>query len=435
MIHRSTLRRAPPVLVAATAVASLLRPGPPPAATAPALERAETAFAEGRLEEAAAGYAAALAERPGDPRALLQGGRLALWRHRLAEAGPRLARAHQSSPGEETLDLLLTLAYRRGDFAAAADRARELGREARAAQLDHLSPLPPYRVRGDVAETILPFVRTDPLPLVELSVNGSEPALFLIDTGGGELILDPGFAESVGAGRFGSRTGTFAGDQRAEVELGAVEGVGLGELLVENVPVRLLSTARFAPVAGGRTVHGILGTTLLSRFVFTLDYPAGRLVLRRPDAAAPAVRPGSATVPVWLAGDHLILAEGRIGGARPGLMLIDTGLAGGGFAASDSTLAEAGIGGAGGEIEGEGGGGRVRATPVVAPEIALGPVVRRDVPGFAGVFPASLEHRLGCRIAGLLSHGFLRGHAVTFDLARSEMTLAPPGDPAEPGSR
>ena len=125
------------------------------------------------------------------------------------------------------------------------------------------------------------FVQTDPLPIVEMRVNGSEPAFFVVDTGGGELILDPGFADKVGARRFGKRTATFAGDATAEVELAHVERVALGTVTVYNVPVRLLPTGRFSAVAWGRPIAGVLGTTLLRQFRFTLDYAGGRLRLGR----------------------------------------------------------------------------------------------------------------------------------------------------------
>ena len=53
-------------------------------------------------------------------------------------------------------------------------------------------------------DTRVKFVQTDPLPIVRTRIDGSEDVLLLIDTGAAELILDPEFAATVGAVRFGS---------------------------------------------------------------------------------------------------------------------------------------------------------------------------------------------------------------------------------------
>ncbi|MBL8515314.1 MAG: hypothetical protein JNJ55_15075, partial [Betaproteobacteria bacterium] len=157
-----------------------------------------------------------------------------------------------------------------------------------------------------------------------------------------------------------------------------------------------------------------------------IDYPRGRLILELPDSTAVRAS-GAITLPMWLAGDHFILARGRIGAAPEAMMFIDTGLAGPMFTAPESTLREAGIGISGSSYEGVSGGGPIKVTPVEAKFIALGPLEAHDVTGLAHAFPPSLERRFGFRIGGLISHGFLRPYAVTFDFVRMEMTLVRQG--------
>ena len=50
----------------------------------------------------------------------------------------------------------------------------------------------PYEVHGDGQSTRRKLLRTDPLPLVSVRVNGGEEVTFFIDTGGSEVALDRG---------------------------------------------------------------------------------------------------------------------------------------------------------------------------------------------------------------------------------------------------
>ena len=163
-----------------------------------------------------------------------------------------------------------------------------------ARKLDSFRGRRPNRIVGPNADT-LRFLQTDPLPTVELTVNGRGPFLFLIDTGGGELTLDPTFGDSVHAARFGAESGQFAGGKRRDVLHATADSVQIGRFVVHEVPLLLLDTSRLSGVVGGARVAGILGTTLLGRFRFTLDYRDGALVLERRSPRAPCPRPPDRT--------------------------------------------------------------------------------------------------------------------------------------------
>ncbi|MFH1864733.1 MAG: tetratricopeptide repeat protein, partial [Candidatus Eisenbacteria bacterium] len=97
----------------------------------------------------------------------------------------------------------------------------------------------PYRtVWRDGEMTVVPFLVTDPLPVIEVEVNGRKVTV-LIDTGG---------------------------------------------VTLHSVPISVLPTGGM--VIGGHALDGILGTGVLKQFLATLDYPNDRLILRSPTGEA-----------------------------------------------------------------------------------------------------------------------------------------------------
>lgn len=395
--------------------------GAAPAPRSALAAAAESLFVAGAFAEADTLYARILAAAPGDTLALRGRGTVALFHNRLADATRWFEAALARNPGSTGLLRRLAESHvRSDDFKRAARFEREAGRAPRARQLEDLAGRTPYRADPRAAEVA--FVQTDPLPVIEVRVNGSAPVFFIIDTGASDIVLDTEFADSITVRRFGADSATFAGGRRASVEHGAVDSVTLGGLTVRDVPVEILSTRRFSGAAGGRRVSGILGTTFLYHFIATLDYPGGRLVLRpRTEAALREVERSAAAdsswaIPFWMSGDHFMVARGRMNASPPLLWFIDTGLAGAGFTCPASTIEAAGVDlSKAPSFQGQGGGGAVTVTPFVVDSLSLGPAVRRGITAFFGPFPPTLEMGQGYRIAGLLSHGFLRPYRLTMD--------------------
>ena len=90
------------------------------------------------------------------------------------------------------------------------------------AQLESFKGQTPYDIQGDGQTTRLKFLKTDPLPLVSVRVNGGEEVTFFIDTGASEVLLDKDFARELGIPKFGSVQGTFSGGRRADVQSGRI---------------------------------------------------------------------------------------------------------------------------------------------------------------------------------------------------------------------
>jgi predicted aspartyl protease len=395
------------------------------------IELADSLFKAGKFAEAKEAYSKVLAEEPDNYPAVLRLGYIALLGNNLDDAQKWLTRATELKPEEAKPKLLLAEAfYRRDQFQKAAPLLRAVGRETVARKLESFKGVQPYRIEGEANATKLKFVMTDPLPVVQVRVNNSQPVNFLIDTGAAELVIDAEFASEINAVQFGSETGTFAGGKRAGFQQGKIDSLTLGDFTVKNLPVHIINVRRFSqPIFGGKRVDGIIGTVLLYHFISTLDYPEGELILQKrtednlTSLEQKAKAEGHIVIPFWMAGDHLMAAWGKVNNSRPMLLFVDTGLAGGGFTCPESTIKEAGIklqeDKAG---EGIGGGGRVKVIPFVVNELALGEAREHNIRGlYAGSPP--LGDVFGFHIGGIISHAFFRPYSLTFDFSGMRLFL------------
>ncbi len=142
-----------------------------------------------------------------------------------------------------------------------------------------------------------------------------------------------------------------------------------------------------------------------TRFLFTLDYPGGRLVLRRntPEQSkavqAESKKAGAFRMPFWLAGDHFIFARGTANGAGPYLFHVDSGMAGGGFSCPEYVVKEANIELPKQGFQGMGGGGPITVYPFTV-DLTLGDARQTGVRGLNGALPPGSEDRFGFRTGG-----------------------------------
>jgi hypothetical protein len=211
------------------------------------------------------------------------------------------------------------------------------------------------------------------------------------------------------------------------MSVGKVDTMQIGNLEIRNVPVHLLDTKVFEPVFDGLTVKGVIGTRFLMHFLTTIDYPNACLILR-PKTAQMIVQ-GARLIPFWLIQTHYMVACGTVNGKGPMLFFVDTGLAGSGFTATDSTLRDAGIAVDWSKAEKSVGGfGESEAVNFSVDELTLGTgdnqVVRHNIPGVALKKPLEvLGNRLGFWIGGAISHQFFRDFALTLDFVEMRLIL------------
>lgn len=370
--------------------------GPPPSP-------ADARFAAGDFPNALSMYEAMHQRAPKDVHVLLRLGELEVYADRLKEA-------------KREFEAVLALDPANGD---AKNGLEDINERTGASGT--------YQIKGDSKATFLPFVATDPLPIVKVRLNGHREGYFLIDTGAPGLVLDPGTAKALQLKVNSAGEGVFAGGQQARVMQSTLDEVGLGDAVVRHVPVAVLPMAG-APAPSNIHLDGIIGTSLLSHFLTTLDYRHGRLILApRADSdrfEQSARRRGDSLVPLWYIPDHFLFVQASVSGCSA-MFNVDTGGAGIGVQASKNLVERGGINldmGHKGFVSGPG--GDVSTIPFTA-SVLVGNTKVDEVPGVYmpdgdqyGIFPFT--------VGGTISHLFFRDQVVTFDFVAMRMILARP---------
>ena len=403
------------------------------------IDSADKLFEAGKFAEAGKLYSKIVAQNPKDFSATLQLGRIALLSNRLDDAQKWLEKAITLQP--ENADPKVTLAeafYLRDDFQKAAAAlngvdvsnnklVREQYPALNAAMLESFKGKTPYELEGNGTSTRVKFVKTEPLPIVNVRINGGKEVTFFIDTGGSVVTLDTEFAKEIGVPQFGAIQGTFSGGQHAEVQIGRIDSITLGDWTVKNVPTAMLPLRQLSEGFGVKQIDGIIGTNLFYHFLTTMDYPRGELVLRRKDAKSLEEFKKSSgkkvVVPIWMASDHFMVGWGRVETLPPSLLFVDTGLTGAGVKLAESVIKEAGI-----KLEenkateGAGGGGTLKIVPYTVHHLSFGDIKEENVPGlYDGPFP--WENSFGFHLAGMVGHDFFKPYAVTFDFRNMQIFL------------
>ena len=294
-----------------------------------AIDSANLLFQGGKFAEAGKIYAQIAAQDPKDYAAILQLGRIALLSNQLDDAQGWLEKAIALHPDDADAKVMLAEAfYRRDDFQKAASSLDgvdvatnklviEQYPTLNVAKMESFKGQTPYELQGDGQVTRLKFVKTDPLPLVSVRVNGGDEVTFFIDTGGSEVGLDTDFAKELGLPHFGEVQGTFSGGEHAKVRQSRIESLTVGDWTINNLPIMTLPFRQLSAGLGVKRIDGVIGTTLFYHFLATLDYPKGELVLRRKTAQsreefAAESSADNVAVPFWIASDHFMVGWGRV---------------------------------------------------------------------------------------------------------------------------
>jgi len=404
------------------------------------IDSANQLFQVGKFAEAGKLYSQIATQNPKDYSATLQLSRIALLSNRLDDAQKWLEKAITLQPGDADPKVMLAeVFYRRDDFQKAAASLSGVDVSSNkliisqyptlnVAKLESFKGQTPYELQGNGTSTRLKFVKTDPLPVVNVRVNGGDEVTFFIDTGGSEVALDTDFAKELHVPQFGAVQGTFSGGQHAEVQQGRIESLTVGDWTIKNLPTAMLPLRQLSEGLGVKQINGIIGTTLFYHFLATMDYPHGELVLRRKDVKSleefKAKSSGKrVVVPIWMASDHFMVGWGRVETLPPTLLFVDTGLVGAGAKLAESVIKEAGI-----KLEenkateGAGGGGTLKIVPYTVHQLSFGDIKEENVPGlYDGPFP--WENTFGFQLAGMVGHDFFKPYAVTFDFQNMQIFL------------
>jgi hypothetical protein len=409
------------------------------------LTEAEALYRAGKFAEAERVYQRLRQDTSNNAHILTRLGELTLWQNQTDAASEYLRAAQQQASwiGKRWLlniqrkSALAMTYYRQDRFPQAAQAFHEAAgplaigplRDLKAMgdQLALFGTETPYRIEGTESVTI-PFTQTDPLPLIQVSVNGSEPLPFFIDTGGAEVILDNALADQIGVARSGTLSGE-GGGTKGQIGLGKLASLTLGDLSVHHLPVHFMDTSPFAAVFDGLPVKGVIGNRLLMHFLATIDYRNDCLILRPKSFPFP-LTPTMKVIPFWLIQSHYIVTVGALNDQESMLFFIDTGLAGKGVSALESEYQKAGVSVDWSKVEkGVAAFSESETVDITVNRVTLGngekQVIAQDVPGVAFKKPfAVLGHTLGFYIGGVVSHQFFREYALTLDFDRMQLILS-----------
>jgi hypothetical protein len=188
-------------------------------------------------------------------------------------------------------------------------------------------PATPRFARGDSVEVqgVEIFDRIIYLPV---SVNGSGPYPFVLDTGAGELsVLDEGTARSAGLKSTVLGEGGGAGEELVQVGLVDSTTISMPGLFFCGQPLLTMPVRRL-DAQWGKRKDGLMGGDLLSALVTQIDYARRKVVFH--DAAVYEYAGPGERIPVELRGNFIFIrAQVFLHGEtepREATFLLDTGV-------------------------------------------------------------------------------------------------------------
>jgi len=274
-------------------------------------------------------------------------------------------------------------------------------------------------IAGGATQTTFPFRLLNNHIYTDAWVNGRGPLLFIVDTGG-ENILVPATAKSLGIKTEGAMAGTGVGNKAVSVGLAKVKSLKAGKADFRDQVVYVMD---FIPNdVEGVDIRGMLGFTVFKRFVTRIDYGKHEITLIEPDHFDP--KDAGTPIPFVFNGD-LPEVEGMFDGI-PGKFDIDTGSRAsltltGPFAKQHGLRAANPKGVV--AVDGWGVGGSSRSYVTRGRELAIGPM---KIPGI--VTALSLQKKgsfASPSYQGNIGGGILKRFVVTFDYANHVMYLKP----------
>lgn len=291
-----------------------------------------------------------------------------------------------------------------------------------AATLALAAALPSEPARGAVT---VPFTLENDHVFVDVSLNGTGPYRFALDSGAPFGLLDSGVARELGLRVRPRGTVGGVGDTEASAGDTTVRAVRLGALALPDEPFVVTELRTTIGAAEGGAIDGVIGGDVFERFVTTFDYARGSIVFGADVAAL--VRSGAALLPMRLAGGVPQIAC-RIA-AVPARCNVDTGsrlalTIPAKFAAAHPEVRSSKLSAVG--IDGFGIGGAALGRLGRLSALAFGGFTVRDAvcdysTQTRGAFANA---RLGANVGG----GIWRRFTLTFDYAQRRIALRPNDD-------
>lgn len=163
--------------------------------------------------------------------------------------------------------------------------------------------------KADRRSSVVRFDSANNLIFLPVSINGSEPLWFVLDSGAGYCLINLSRAQALGLTFEGDAqaSGAGSGTENVKVIKGAV-AFGLGGLKVSVAPAGAMDLTSIELVVG-HTVDGILGYDIFKELVITADYGSRQVTFTDPGTFHPARR--GQTIPLIFQ-DRVPLVQARI---------------------------------------------------------------------------------------------------------------------------
>lgn len=402
-------------------------PGDPEVATL----KADALWASGLFDEADTIYRDTLTRAPGSSRARIGVARSLATRNQLDAALTEALAARAAAPRDGEIHFQVADIYERMNrFAEAAgaytsyinllpnkDRSdRAAWSRAEVTFLQSFVDKTPVAVDGDAgARHDLPFTLVNEKVIVKGRINGGRPRELVLDTGAEDTVISEETARQLGVRPITYTLSAGVGEVGLRgLQLGRLDSLQLGDLIVRNVPVLIKSPGlgaripkkendSFSPLALGLSA--------------SIDYRNSVLSLGRTLPESPS----DFALPMRL--QRLALVRGLLNKAHPAYFVVDTG----GQVISISTAVAEGLDMKATrriplKVFGMSGWDR-EAFLLPGVELAFNNLNYTNLPLVVLNLrtPSAL---LGFEIGGVVGHRFLAPYRVTMDLGRSELRLA-----------
>ncbi len=275
---------------------------------------------------------------------------------------------------------------------------------------------------GGASFTKVPFELIGNRPIVNLRLNGSDREFkFVLDTGSGISVISDETAKALGIkpitkGGFAKGIG---GDGKFQIIYGFVKQMGIGDVIIRNVPVY------FRKFHSDGKIDGYIGLSMISKFLTTVDYGSQSFILqKREDNMDDVAAADGISLPLRLTSSGFLSGEVQLEGIDTPLnFIVDTG-------ASVSVISD--------EIATHnalapfvrdekmrviGSAGITEDVPsFLLPRISFGSHSRKSITAIALDLDI-INEASGFEQAGILGGNFLRNYRMTFDFKKSKVTF------------
>jgi hypothetical protein len=149
-------------------------------------------------------------------------------------------------------------------------------------------PIPKATLLADEVQVSFVVPEAFPVPVVEVSLNGSGPWRLAVDTAmGGTVMLRKELAGEMGLPVVGqAMVGDSSGKNLKPADLVQIDSMRLGQLEVTQIIGIGFAAGEAHLKEVPEDIHGILGNRIYAELLMTLDYPARKIIFRSGELAA-----------------------------------------------------------------------------------------------------------------------------------------------------